>query len=212
MAFSGVLYAQQPKPAPKPMPRPAPAPQPRPTTAPPAKAAPAPTATKSTVTPTTAKMPTDSVDKTLELRRAINRAVNGYRKENNLRELGLRSKVSAIAQQHSEDMAAGRVPFSHEGFTKRFAAIEALISEGVGYEIAENLYAQTKMSPNLAAAALKAWKNSKGHNATMLNPVFFFSGVGIAVSASGEVFVTQLFVGKKDIKDVKNIIHSGNED
>ncbi|RYY64355.1 MAG: CAP domain-containing protein, partial [Chitinophagaceae bacterium] len=53
---------------------------------------------------------------------------NRFRKSKGLVELSSNKILDAVAQKHSEDMAAGRVKFGHDGFAKRNAAVQQKLS------------------------------------------------------------------------------------
>lgn len=62
--------------------------------------------------------------------------VNKYRKQNGRKELAWDSSLSNLAMGHSKDMASGKVPFGHQGFDKRSAAIpfrHGAVAENVAY-------------------------------------------------------------------------------
>jgi len=126
--------------------------------------------------------------------REVFRLVNQYRASRGLRALQPKRELNAIAMQHSRDMASGRLPFSHQGFNERVAAVRRYAK--IPYKVAENLYANTS-GHNIALLALKGWLASPGHRKN-IEGNFLFTGIAVARSASGEFFITQLFVGKKE--------------
>jgi uncharacterized protein YkwD len=86
------------------------------------------------------------------------------------------------------------VPFSHDGFEDRRQAAAKKIGLSHG---AENVYSCVNYPANtVAKRALVAWRNSPGHRTNMEGRGFTLTGVGVAVSKSGEIFITQLFLGK----------------
>ncbi|MEM6262428.1 MAG: CAP domain-containing protein [Bacteroidota bacterium] len=127
-------------------------------------------------------------DLTLE----VYRAVNTYRKSIGLNALSMKKELNAIALEHSNDMAKGRVPFSHNGFQGRVNKVRKYAK--IPYRVAENLYGNTARY-QLATTALRDWLNSPGH-AKNIKGNFLFTGMGIARSKEGEYFITQIFVGK----------------
>jgi uncharacterized protein YkwD len=113
---------------------------------------------------------------------------NQFRKSKGLTELVMRNELNAIAQQHSADMASGRVGFGHNGFAKRNAMASAKIKHL--HSIAENVaYGATS-----AKQVVTLWKNSSGHRRNMLGP-YRYIGIGIAKDKQGRMFYTQVFAG-----------------
>jgi len=127
----------------------------------------------------------------------VNKAVNGYRQGQRLNALTMKANISALALEHSQNMATGRTPFSHDGIQDRQARVQKMLNPGISYIIAENVYACNGFpASQVPQQALEGWRNSPGHKKNM-DGKFAITGIGVAVSKSGEVFVTQLFVGKK---------------
>jgi uncharacterized protein YkwD len=50
-----------------------------------------------------------------ELEQAVHTQINQYRAEQGLPPLELNAEISAVARQHSQAMADGQAPFSHDG-------------------------------------------------------------------------------------------------
>jgi hypothetical protein len=80
-----------------------------------------------------------------------------------------------------------RFPFRIRIFTSEYA--------NISYRTAENLYAHNINSQKFPNEALKGWINSAGHKKNM-EGAFIHTGLGVCRSKTGELFVTQLFVGK----------------
>jgi uncharacterized protein YkwD len=131
-------------------------------------------------------------DRYLEIKKEVLRHSNIYRKSQNRGLLQVKSELNKIAQKHSDDMASGRVDFSHAGFQDRFNAVKKYAPFPVS--VAENLYA-TFDSREVGKASVKAWIQSPGHEKN-LRGNFTYSGIGVSKSSSGEFFVVQLYVGK----------------
>ncbi len=115
--------------------------------------------------------------------------VNAYRQRQGLSPLELDERVSAIARRHSQDMASGEVPFSHDGVEDRYEAIGELISYR---QVAENV-AYNFGHSDPVQQAVDGWIESPGHERNMTGD-YELSGMGIAVNAEGEYYFTQLFV------------------
>ncbi|MCZ0902419.1 CAP domain-containing protein, partial [Microcoleus sp. HI-ES] len=58
-----------------------------------------------------------------DLEKAVNQQINQYRASKKLPPLSIDPRISQIARIHSEDMAKGKVSFSHDGFEGRAEAI-----------------------------------------------------------------------------------------
>ncbi|MFP4222011.1 MAG: CAP domain-containing protein [Phormidium sp.] len=120
---------------------------------------------------------------------AAHEQVNAYRQRQGLSPLELDERVSAIARRHSQDMASGEVPFSHDGVEDRYEAIGELISYR---QVAENV-AYNFGHSDPVQQAVEGWIESPGHERNMTGD-YVISGMGIAVNAEGEYYFTQLFV------------------
>lgn len=125
----------------------------------------------------------------------VHRVVNQYRATIRRSTLSRKAELDKIAQGHAEDVAAGRVPFSHEGFKQRVEAVKPYAR--FPYRVAENLYGVVNPAQKVAPMALKGWIDSPGHHVN-LKGKFLFTGIGVAQSPSGEWIVCQLYVGKNE--------------
>jgi hypothetical protein len=123
------------------------------------------------------------------LERRVAYAVNAYRAGRGLGQLAWNDAVAEQARRHSRAMARGRRGFGHDGFEARAAHIAAgLPLRGA----AENIY-RTTLDREVAELALERWVGSSVHRRN-LEGDFDVAGVGAAHSASGEIFLTQIFV------------------
>lgn len=125
----------------------------------------------------------------------LHRVVNQYRASIQRVQLRRKSVLDRIAQEHADDVAAGRVPFSHQGFGDRVKAIKAYAKWP--YKAAENLYGIDNPPPKVASMALHGWIDSPGHHVN-LKGKFLYTGIGVAQSADGEWIVCQIYVGKNE--------------
>ena len=64
-----------------------------------------------------------------DLERYVHRLVNEHRVSQGLKPLTFNPKIAAIARRHSQDMATGRVGFSHGGFESRREKIAGFIAQ-----------------------------------------------------------------------------------
>jgi uncharacterized protein YkwD len=97
-----------------------------------------------------------------------------------------------VARQHSENMSRLGF-FSHtgqDGLTADGRASEAGIDDW--RRIGENI-AFSQNVQNQAERAVAGWMKSEGHRRNILNQNYGKSGIGVAVSADGKFYVTQVF-------------------
>lgn len=100
----------------------------------------------------------------------------------------MRNELNVIAQQHSANMASGRVAFGHNGFAKRNAMAGAIISQLNSF--AENVaYGATSGNQ-----VVSLWKSSSGHRRNMLGH-YKYTGIGTAKDKHGQIFYTEVFAG-----------------
>jgi uncharacterized protein YkwD len=113
---------------------------------------------------------------------------NQFRRSKGLRSLEMRDDVNAIARRHSEDMAAGRCAFGHDGYNLRVSKIKKTIKPCDGY-VGENVAYGARNGKE----AFDIWKNSSGHRKNMLGD-YKYIGIGTARSRKGIIYYTQIFV------------------
>lgn len=126
-----------------------------------------------------------SYDPELIAREALD-ATNQYRASKGMPPCRWHAQIARIAAQHAASMASGAAPFSHDGFDQRVAAFPVAHRSA-----AENL-ALNKGIANVAQAAVDGWITSPGHEAN-LRGKFNLCGIGVARSANGTFYLTQLF-------------------
>ena len=112
---------------------------------------------------------------------------NRFRKSNGLPELQLREELNTIAQQHSNNMAKGKVSFGHDGFNRRNNM--AVKSMGSIHGFAENVL----FGASTGRDAVNMWKTSEGHRKNMLGD-YKYIGIGTARNKRGIIYYTQIFV------------------
>lgn len=121
------------------------------------------------------------------LEKAVNQQINQYRASKKLPPLSIDPQISQVARIHSENMANGKVSFSHDGFEGRAKAIT------IPYKsVAENLAYNFGYSDPVRNA-VEGWIKSDGHRKNMEGQ-FNVTGIGVAKNAKGEYYFTQLFV------------------
>jgi uncharacterized protein YkwD len=156
---------------PSPAPQPQPAPRPNPAPAPQPKPAPAPAPSANTAA---------DEQKALAL-------LNADRAANGLAPLRANAKLTSLAQFYAQDMI-NRNFFAHnnpEGQTP----FDRMRARGISFGYAgENLAINSSV-----AGAERAFMNSPGHRANILNPHYTQVGIGVRYSRSGSVYVVQEF-------------------
>ena len=125
------------------------------------------------------------------LERAVHELVNRHRRARGLTPLTLDQRISRQARLHSQAMAEGRTRFGHGGFTDRIDALGRVMS---CRRTAENV-ASNRGHRDPAAEAVRGWLESRAHLENIDGP-YDLTGIGVARNAAGEVFFTQLFVGR----------------
>jgi uncharacterized protein YkwD len=125
------------------------------------------------------------------LESGLHTAINEVRAAQGLLRLQRDPGLDAVARAHSEDMAARRY-MAHEtpeGLTPPDRMKRAGVT---GYTLAgENVGTTTRVDPNREIVG--AWMASPVHRDNVLAPVFNTTGVGIARSADGTWYYTQLY-------------------
>ena len=111
---------------------------------------------------------------------------NQFRHAKNRSDLVIQEELNALALQHSEDMAKGKVAFGHAGFEKREAQVFRTL-HGAN-SVAENV----AMGATTAQEVVKMWKNSPGHRENMLG-AYKYIGIGVAANSKGVLYYTQIF-------------------
>jgi uncharacterized protein YkwD len=150
---------------------------PPPTTPPPTT--PPPTTPPPSTPPAPTSSPTAYDDQILQL-------INDHRASIGKPALVKNQVIWQQANSHSLDMASGRVPFGHDGFEARIAAIRAAL--GAGGSAAENV----AMGYNSAAAVVNAWLGSAGHRAN-IEGNSTRTGISAVQTSTGTWYYTQIF-------------------
>ena len=136
-------------------------------------------------------LPCFAVDSELvALERQVHDLVNAHRKAIGLNPLVYDEEIANIARRHSQDMATGRVGVGHQGVDERRNSLVRIISSK---EFAENVGGNSHASSRTAQEAVKGWLRSPGHRQNIEGDCNL-TGVGIARSATGAFFFTQIFL------------------
>lgn len=112
--------------------------------------------------------------------------VNAERAKEGLSPLTLDTKVQAAAQVRAKE---SELLFSHTR-PNGSSFSTALKEQNVSFKGAGENIAWGQKTP---AAVMKAWMNSSGHRANIMNPNFTTIGVGYYVNATGTPYWCQLF-------------------
>ncbi len=126
------------------------------------------------------------------LTRKVFDKVNRQRRLHGLHELAWNDAVAAQARLQSLNMMA-RGFFSHAD-PLRGTLASRLNGAGIGWNrCGENIFREQGMD-DPADEAVEGWMRSPAHRASILDPLFTQTGVGIAISLETEYFVTQIFI------------------
>lgn len=120
------------------------------------------------------------------------RLVNAERVKKGLRPLVWDAELTRMARLYSEKMASQNF-FSHKSPDGKGLRERSRASGIVGFKrLGENL-AYNKGFEDAAACAVVGWMRSEGHRDHILDEEFTRSGLGIARSADGRAYFTQVF-------------------
>jgi uncharacterized protein YkwD len=123
------------------------------------------------------------------LERSIHEQVNKYRQSQKLPPLTLNATITQQSRLHSQAMASGKVPFSHQGFEQRVEAI----AKSVSYSSAGENVAYNQGYKDPATQAFQGWLKSPGHLKNIQGN-FTSTGIGVAQNSKGEYYFTQIFI------------------
>lgn len=113
--------------------------------------------------------------------------INRYRRGKGMTALVMNSVVSEEARKHSSNMATGKVPFSHDGFSTRSKTITTKLP--ATKSVAENVaYGQVS-----AQEVVNDWIKSPGHKQN-IEGNYTQTGIGIVADANGVLYYTQIFI------------------
>lgn len=121
----------------------------------------------------------------LEIEQSVLSQINAYRLSHHLSALKINPTMSAQAKKHSQDMAIHRMPFGHNGFSKRIKIVASSLDNFRGG--AENVAYNYKPS-----IVTQKWLESPGHKRN-IDGHYNLTGIGIARDKQGKIYYTQLF-------------------
>jgi uncharacterized protein YkwD len=126
------------------------------------------------------------------MEQSVHQQINQYRKSRKLPSLTFDARIAQQARNHSQAMASGRVPFSHNGFDGRVKAIAQVIRfNGAAENVAYN-----RGASDPGKKAVQGWLNSTGHRKN-IEGNFDLTGIGIAKNAKGDYYFTQIFIKQR---------------
>ena len=126
------------------------------------------------------------------MEKSIHQQINQYRQSRKLPPLTLDSRISTQAKIHSQNMASGKVPFSHDGFEQRVS----IIRRQIPYQAAAENVAFNQGYSNPAEQAVEGWIKSDGHRVN-IEGQYNLTGIGIVKNAKNEYYFTQLFINRR---------------
>ena len=112
--------------------------------------------------------------------------INEYRRKKGLPSIVMNAAMSAEAQKHSENMAAHRTSFGHNGFQSRVKRISPALNGVSG--AAENV----AMGSTTAREVVDNWLKSSMHKQNIEGP-YNLTGIGVAADRKGVLYFTQIF-------------------
>ncbi len=126
------------------------------------------------------------------MEKSIHQQINQYRQSRQLPPLTLDARISAQAKIHSQNMANGKVPFSHNGFEQRVS----IIRRQIPYRAAAENVAFNQGYSNPAEQAVDGWIKSDGHRVN-IEGQYNLTGIGVFKNAKNEYYFTQLFINRR---------------
>ena len=135
------------------------------------------------------KITVPNIDDIKALENEVIKLVNSERAKNGLPALKANWQVSRVARYKSQDMIDKNY-FSHTSPTygSPFRMLETF---GVSFSAAGENIAMGQRTPS---EVMNAWMGSPGHRNNILSPSFTEIGVGLAKSANGRYYWTQMFI------------------
>lgn len=131
-----------------------------------------------------------------QIERAVHKVTNNRRKAQGFNRLEYSPHLSAIALQHSRDMAE-RGFFAHstpEGNSAKDRYIEHDHStRSVGENLAKEYPQSSEPPEETAQSVVDGWMNSPGHRENLLRDGFNKEGIGVHVRHNGYLYITQNF-------------------
>ncbi|AKG20408.1 CAP domain-containing protein [Calothrix sp. 336/3] len=118
---------------------------------------------------------------------SVHQQINQLRSSQSLPPLTRNSAIDNQARIHSQNMASGKVPFNHTGFSQRIQATR------ISYSSAAENIARNSGYSDPATQAVQGWRFSSGHFQNIRGN-YNLTGIGVARNNKGEYFFTQIFI------------------
>ena len=125
-----------------------------------------------------------------DIERSVMKEVNNQRRRQGRSELNWDEEIARVAQTYSRRMAA-------EGFFDHFdpegnTVLERAAKVKGWSRIGENLFVGDHVA-NIGPVALRSWMESSTHRVNILDVGWTATGIGIARTKNGEIYITQIF-------------------
>ena len=130
---------------------------------------------------------------TTEMALRVFTLVNETRAKQGLSLLAWDEKAALMANSHANNMAAARF-FNHLDPQGRDAVTRARAAGLSGWRALSENIAYNKGYDQPADFAVERWLISAGHRASIMTATFTHTAVGVAVSADGRIYFTQVFL------------------
>lgn len=141
-----------------------------------------------TVSSNTTDAPTTPTDASSNLNAQILNLINKHRIAQYLPTLQINPYIQALAVQHAENMATGKLSFGHDHFEER---ARQLIQQLNGSSAAENV----ALGQYDAVTIVNSWLDSNQHR-NNIEGDFNLTGIGISKTEDDEVYYCQIFIKK----------------
>lgn len=119
--------------------------------------------------------------------------VNLERTRSRLSPLEWDERLGKIARSYSRRMARERFFSHYDGDGNSVAERSRQAGAGHWRKIGENLFMMTT-HPQVAAMSVRGWMRSASHRQNIRDRAWTATGVGVAQSRDGRIYVTQVFV------------------
>lgn len=113
--------------------------------------------------------------------------INNYRTSKGLKPLTVDERIITQAREHSQNMADGTVPFSHEGFEQRIA------DTGIDFQLSAENVAYNQGYEDPVTHAVDGWIKSEGHRKN-IEGNFNLTGIGVVKNEKDQYYFTQIFI------------------
>ncbi len=112
--------------------------------------------------------------------------INAHRAQKNLPPMESDSTIEAVAEQHSQNMASGKIPLGYDGLREKLTTLAQQLR---ARSVAANI-AQGKTN---AEQIVARWLGSPAHLKN-IEANYNRTGIGVALNEKGDSFITQLFL------------------